>query len=81
MKVTIELPDSLVREAERLAAERGTSLRALVEQGLRQVVDRQRRAGDFVLRDASVGGRGMRPEWQDAGWDRLREEVHRGASG
>jgi predicted transcriptional regulator len=35
MKTTIELSDELVMEAKKLAIERRTTLRALVEQGLR----------------------------------------------
>jgi hypothetical protein len=38
MKTTIELPDSLAREARLLAAERQTTLRALVVQGLEHVL-------------------------------------------
>jgi len=38
MKTTIELPDAMVLRAKVIAAERGTSLRALVIQGLGQVI-------------------------------------------
>jgi predicted transcriptional regulator len=38
MKTTIELPDSIAREAKLLAAERQTTLRALVVQGLEHVI-------------------------------------------
>ena len=38
MKTTIELPDSLARKARLLAAERQTTLRALVVQGLEHVI-------------------------------------------
>lgn len=38
MKTTIELPDSVVREAKVLAAQRGTTLRALVLEGLERVI-------------------------------------------
>ena len=38
MKTTIELPDQLAREAKLFAAERGTTLRALVLQGLEHVI-------------------------------------------
>jgi predicted transcriptional regulator len=38
MKTTIELPDVLARKAKLLAAERQTTLRALVIQGLEQVI-------------------------------------------
>jgi hypothetical protein len=38
MKTTIELPDSIVKEAKVIAAERRTTLRALVVQGLEHVI-------------------------------------------
>ena len=38
MKTTIELPDSIVKEAKVIAAERRTTLRALVVQGLENVI-------------------------------------------
>lgn len=38
MKTTLELPDGLLIEAKKLAAEERTTLRALVEQGLRHVL-------------------------------------------
>jgi hypothetical protein len=38
MKTTIEIPDSIARQARLLAAERHTTLRALVIQGLEQVL-------------------------------------------
>jgi len=38
MKTTIEIPDALARQAKLVAAERQTTLRALVVEGLEQVV-------------------------------------------
>ena len=38
MKTTIEIPDSIARKARLLAAERQTTLRALVVQGLEYVI-------------------------------------------
>jgi len=38
MRVTIELPDELVRFVENVAEKRGVSLSDLVEQGLRRVL-------------------------------------------
>lgn len=38
MKTTIELPDALARKVKLLAAERGTTLRGLVLQGLEHVI-------------------------------------------
>ena len=38
MKTTIELPDDLFLQAKRFALERGTTLKALVENGLRNAL-------------------------------------------
>lgn len=74
MKTTIELGDSLLAEARRVAAEENTTLRALVEAGLREVLgERRKRAAPFRLRRVTVKGKGLRPELQGASWQRLRE--------
>lgn len=74
-KTTVELPDELLRQAKSLAVEQRTTLRALVERGLRAVVGR-REPGGFTLRDGSVPGDGLRPEFRDAGWERVRDEIY-----
>lgn len=82
MKTTLDISDPLLREARRLAARERTTLRALVEQGLRSVVaERRRRAPAFRLRKASFKGRGLRPELSDAGWDRVRELAYQDHGG
>jgi putative antitoxin of VapBC-like toxin-antitoxin system len=78
MKTTLELSDALLRDARKVAEREGTTLRALVEQGLRQVVAEKKRKPTFLLRKASFKGDGLRPELQDAGWDRLRALVYEG---
>ena len=52
-KTTIDLPATLLSEAKELAAREGTTLRALVESGLRNVLDRRRhgRNARFRLRE------------------------------
>jgi len=59
MKTTIEIADPLLAEAKTLAAREQTTVRALVEEGLRHVVRARRPAktARFKLRDASVRGR------------------------
>ena len=81
MKTTLDISDPLLREARKVAARERTTLRALVEQGLRQVVAEKKSKTAFRLRDASFGGRGLRPELADAGWDRLRDLVYEGRGG
>jgi len=81
MKTTIELPDALLAQAKREAAERGTTLRALVEAGLRQVLDQRGSRKPFELRDESVEGRGLRPEFESGGWERIRAAAYEDRGG
>jgi hypothetical protein len=78
MKTTIEISDGLLEQARRVAARDGTTLRALVELGLRRVIDERQRAQPFKLRDASFGGQGLHPEAEEGGWARWRELAHEG---
>jgi hypothetical protein len=79
MKTTVEISDPLLQEARKLARRKGTTLRALIEQGLRRMLAEKKPA--FRLRDASFGGNGLRPELRDAGWDQLREMIYEGRGG
>lgn len=82
MKTTIEISNPLLREARRLAARDGTTLRALVERGLRQVVSESKTKPPFKLRDASFkGGKGLQPEFAEAGWDEIRRAIYEGRGG
>lgn len=76
MKTTIEISDAILERAKALAAREGTTVRALVEDGLRQMLQSRRAAATFRLRDASVGGNGLRPEFRDAAWDRIRDAIY-----
>ena len=72
MKTTVELPDELLREAQNIARTEGTTLRSVLEEGLRAVVARHHNARQFKLRDASIAGRGVQPDFADADWARIR---------
>lgn len=78
MKTTVEISDPILREARRLAAREGVTLRTIVERGLHRVVAEAKRAKPFRLRRASFKGKGLRPELRDASWERLRELVYEG---
>jgi hypothetical protein len=78
MKTTIELPDGLLAEAKRVARRQGTTVRALVEQGLRQTLAVHRRAKSFTLRDGSVDGEGLSPEVGSGDWETVRDLIYRG---
>lgn len=79
MKTTVEISDALLDDAKRLAAREGTTLRQLIEDGLRRVLgERKAKRGRFRLRDASFGGKGLTPEFREAGWEKLRDEIYDG---
>ena len=73
MKTTIDIPDPLLEAAKKAAAREGTTLRALVELGLRQVLDARKRGGAFRLRKASFRGEGLQPEVRALAWEQIRE--------
>ena len=81
MKTTIEISDALLEAAKRRAGEQGTTLRALVEAGLRNILDAAPEHERFALRDASVDGKGLRPEVREGGWDRIVELTYEGHGG
>lgn len=75
MKTTIEMSDPLFKSAKELAQRSQTTLRALIEEGLRRVIsDSQVNVKlAFKLKDASVGGKvALIPE--PARWQQLEEE-------
>ena len=78
LKTTIEISDALLEEAKRTAALQETSLRELVEEGLRRLLNERSERKDFRLRRASFKGRGLRPEVSEGSWEQLRELAYRG---
>jgi hypothetical protein len=82
MKTTVQIPDALLTRAKAIARREGTTLAALVAEGLRGVVRARstREEKPFMLRDCSVGGRGMNPEFKDS-WDAVRSAVYEGRGG
>jgi hypothetical protein len=81
MKTTIDIADPLLAEARRAAAEDRTTLRALVEEGLRTVLARRTRTPQFRLRDASVDGQGLQPGVSSGDWDHVRALIYEGRGG
>lgn len=74
MKTTIEIDDALLRQAKIHAAEHGETLRAIVERALRRELERtERDEGAYELRDASVGGSGINPDFLPWHWDKVRD--------
>lgn len=78
MKTTIDIATPLLEQAKAVAAEEGTTLKRLVEEGLRLALERHAEGPHFVLRDASFEGGGVQPGVDLTQWDQLRDAIYRG---
>lgn len=78
MKTTVDISDPLLEKARRQAAREGTTVRALIERGLRQVLEVHASRPGFKLRDASYKGRGLQPGVRDLTWDQVRHLAYEG---
>ena len=78
MKITVDIPDALLEAARRLAARDHTTIRALIERGLRHVLAESETAGEFRLLKATFRGEGLQPGVADATWERIRDVVYEG---
>jgi hypothetical protein len=81
MKTTVDIPRSLLEEAKRLAADHRTTVRALVEEGLRRVIGEHQRTGMFRLRKATFKGEGLQPDIEGASWEAMRQRAYEGRGG
>ena len=78
MKTTVDIPDSLLEETKRVAARDKTTVRALIEHGLRRVLAERKRVQDFHLRNASFKGQGLQPHLEGGTWDQIRDLAYEG---
>lgn len=76
MKTTVELPDELLHEVQKIARSEGVSMKSLMEEGLRAVLARHQASREFRLPDASVAGNGLQPGFRDARWEELRAAAY-----
>lgn len=75
MKTTIEIADSLLLRAKARARERRVTLRSLIEESLASALDQPSDARE--VQPVTFRGNGLSKEFQDASWDRIRDEIYR----
>ena len=73
MKTTVHIPDSLLEEARKLANQEQTTIKALIEEGLRLTIESRRHKSKFRLRKATFKGNGLQPDIAGASWDKIRD--------
>ena len=80
MKTTVDIADPLFRRAKAEVERNGSTLRNLIEDGLRAVLD-ERRVGPvkrFRLGKLPTQGGGLVPQFHGASWEKILEESYRG---
>ncbi|MDX2091599.1 MAG: hypothetical protein SFX73_27310 [Kofleriaceae bacterium] len=78
MKTTVEISDPLLERAKRHARKVGKPLRALIEEGLRRVLDARPEPQAAKLVDVSVGKAGDPDPLEAFSWQDLRDEIYGG---
>jgi hypothetical protein len=77
-KTAIELPDDLHERSKAVARRENSTLKALIEEGprraLRERTRARKRAAPFPVQPFQ--GDGLSPEFADAVWQRIRDEIH-----
>ena len=77
MKTTIEISDALFEEAKARAARDKTTLRALVEEGLRRMLAKDPAAkSGYVMPDRSFRGDGLQPGITGE-WEQIRDILYK----
>lgn len=78
MKTTVDISDALLERARRHAQKTHQSVRALIEEGLRRVLDDASAARRYKLPDRSVGHPGAPNPLERLSWTELRDEIYGG---
>ena len=82
MKTTIDIADAIFAEAKAVAVRDQVTIRALVEEGLREVLARRRtRRARFRLRDASFKGKGLQAGVDLSEWTAIASTIYGGRGG
>jgi predicted transcriptional regulator len=76
MKTTIEIQDELFERGKALARRENSTLRALIEEGLRLAIQARTRRPAQRFEVQPFQGDGLTPEFEGAGWEKLRDVIH-----
>ncbi len=77
MKTTVEIDDELLRRAKIRAAEQGSTLRSVLEDALRRLLnEHHERSSGYRMADRSVHGRRISSEFLPWHWDKVADLVY-----
>lgn len=76
MKTTIDIADDLLLRAKQEAKDSHTTLRSLIEAGLREILGRSSASKRSLVEPVTYRGKGLQPEFRGKGWDAMRAAVY-----
>jgi hypothetical protein len=78
MKTTVDIADPLLMQAKRLASKRGTTLKALMEQGLRQVIADKAQATPYEFVPVTDNMPVAPGSYAEMTWDQMLDVMYEG---
>ena len=78
MKMTVEISEDLFARAREVAQREGTTLRNLIEEGLRVTLAQREQKNSYRWPDLSVPGEGLAQEMGEGSWESVRERIYSG---
>jgi len=83
MRTSIDIKDALLREAQRHALEHDLTLEAVVEEGLRRVVEEPAppKRARYKYKGVTVKGEGLQDGIREGDWETIRSIIYEGRGG
>jgi hypothetical protein len=79
MKTTIEISDSILRQAKKLVREQNVTLSSLIEEGLSKVIEERSDRSNIRVTPVVFDGKGLTADFQCASWERIRDAAYTGS--
>jgi hypothetical protein len=73
LKTTVDIADDLLLRAKQQARSSRTTLRSLIEEGLREMLGRAATAKRRPIKPVTFRGKGLQREFSCKGWDAIRD--------
>ncbi len=77
MKTTVDIADSVLLRAKALAEASGTTLRRLIEEGLRKLLEEAEASQTREIEWVTFSGEGLHAEFRDKDWAGIRDAIYR----
>jgi len=82
MRTSIDIPDPLLHKARSVARSRKTTLRSILLEGLRSVLEREgQKKAPYELPDESFGQDGLVEGLAPTDWEQIRAAAYEGRGG